>query len=78
MDVHTPGNLTIYHVKGKTVDTFEIIDKYTHYVRAKGLQTIHLPFDIKLKSEDEYIAFGGIHYKSTSNNIVFFSFGGSL
>lgn len=71
MDVHTPGNLTIYHVKGKTVDTFEIIDKYTHYVRAKGLQTIHLPFDIKLKSEDEYIAFGGIHYKSTSSNIVF-------
>lgn len=70
LDVNTPGNLTIYHLKGKSLDTLEIIDKYTHYVRAKGLQTIHLPFDIKLESEDEYIGFGGLHFKSTSNNIV--------
>lgn len=70
LDVNTPGNLTIYYLKGKSLDTLEIIDKYTHYVRAKGLQTIHLPFDIKLESEDEYIGFGGLHFKSTSNNIV--------
>ena len=70
LDVNTPGNLTIYHLKGKSLDTLEIIDKYTHYVRAKGLQTIHLPFDIKLESEDEYIGFGGLHLKSTSDNIV--------
>ena len=70
LDVNTPGNLTIYHLKGKSLDTIEIIDKHTHYVRAKGLQTIHLPFDIKLESEDEYIGFGGLHFKSTSDNIV--------
>ena len=70
LDVNTPGNLTIYHLKGKSLDTIEIIDKHTHYVRAKGLQTIHLPFDIKLESEDEYIGFGGLHSKSTSDNIV--------
>ena len=69
LDVNTPGNLTIYHLKGNTLDTIEVIDKYTHYVRAKGLQTIHLPFDIKLK-EGEYIGFGGLHFKSTSDNIV--------
>ena len=70
LDVKTSGNLTIYHLKGKSLDTVQVIDKYTHYVRAKGLQTIHLPFDIKLNSTDEYIGFGGLHYKSTSDNIV--------
>ena len=70
LDVRTPGNLTIYHLKGKSLDTVQVIDKYTHYVRAKGLQTIHLPFDIKLNSTDEYIGFGGLHCKSTSDNIV--------
>lgn len=69
LEVNTLGNLTIYHLKGNTLDTIEVIDKYTHYVRAKGLQTIHLPFDIKLK-EGEYIGFGGLHFKSTSDNIV--------
>ena len=70
LDVGAPGNLTIYHLKGKSLDTVQVIDKYTHYVRAKGLQTIHLPFDIKLNSTDEYIGFGGLHCKSTSDNIV--------
>ena len=70
LDVKTTGNLTIYHLKGKSLDTVQVIDKYTHYVRAKGLQTIHLPFDIKLNSTDEYIGFGGLHCKSTSDNIV--------
>ena len=70
LDVKTPGNLTIYHLKGKSLDTVQVIDKYTHYVRAKGLQTIHLPFDIKLNSTDEYVGFGGLHCKSTSDNIV--------
>ena len=70
LDVRTPGNLTIYHLKGKSLDTIQVIDKYTHYVRAKGLQTIHLSFDIKLNSTDEYIGFGGLHCKSTSDNIV--------
>ena len=70
LDVKTPGNLTIYHLKGKSLDTIQIIDKYTHYVRAVGLQTIHLPFDIKINSTDEYIGFGGFHCKSTSDNIV--------
>ena len=69
LDVNTIGNITIYHMKGTTKDTVEIIDKYTHYVRAKGLQTIHLPFDIKL-GKGEYIGFGGIHCKSTSDNVV--------
>ena len=69
LDVHTTGNLTICHCKGTTVDDFQIIDKYTHYVRAKGLQTIHLPFDIKL-NKGEYIGLGGFHSKSTSDNIV--------
>ena len=69
LDVNTIGNITIYHMKGTTKDTVEIIDKYTHYVRAKGLQTIHLPFDIKL-GKGEYIGFGGIHCKSTSDNAV--------
>lgn len=70
LDVRTTGNLTIYHLKGKSLDTVQVIDKYTHYVRAIGLQTIHLPFDIKLNSTDEYIGFGGLHCKSTSDNIV--------
>ena len=70
LDVRTPGNLTIYHLKGKSLNTIQIIDKYTHYVRGRGLQTIHLPFDIKLNSTDEYIGFGGLHCKSTSSNIV--------
>ena len=70
LDVRTPGNLTIYHLKGKSLDTIQVIDKYTHYVRGRGLQTIHLPFDIKLNSTDEYIGFGGLHCKSTSDNIV--------
>ena len=70
LDVRTPGNLTIYHLKGKSLDTLQVIDKYTHYVRGRGLQTIHLPFDIKLNSTDEYIGFGGLHCKSTSDNIV--------
>ena len=70
LDVRTVGNLTIYHLKGKSLDTVQVIDKYTHYVRAKGLQTIHLPFDIKINSTDEYIGFGGLHCKSTSDNIV--------
>ena len=69
LDVHTPGNLTICRCKGTTVDDFQIIDKYTHYVRAKGLQTIHLPFDIKL-GKGEYIGIGGFHCKSTADNIV--------
>lgn len=69
LDVHTTGNLTICHCKGTTVDDFQIIDKYTHYVRAKGLQTIHLPFDIKL-NKGEYIGLGGFHCKSTADNIV--------
>ena len=73
LDVRTPGNLTIYHLKGKSLDTVQVVDKYTHYVRAKGLQTIHLPFDIKLNSTDEYIGFGGLHCKSTSDNIVRYS-----
>lgn len=70
LDVRIPGNLTIYHLKGKSLDTVQVIDKYTHYVRAIGLQTIHLPFDIKINSTDEYIGFGGFHCKSTSDNIV--------
>ena len=69
LDVNTIGNITIYHMKGTSKDTVEIIDKYTHYVRAEGLQTIHLPFDIKL-GKGEYIGFGGIHCKSTSDNVV--------
>ena len=69
LDVHTSGNLTICHCKGTTTDDFQIIDKYTHYVRAKGLQTIHLPFDIKL-NKGEYIGFGGFHCKSTADDIV--------
>ena len=70
LDVRITGNLTIYHLKGKSLDTVQVIDKYTHYVRAIGLQTIHLPFDIKINSTDEYIGFGGFHCKSTSDNIV--------
>ena len=70
LDVRTPGNLTIYHLKGTSLDTIQVIDKYTHYVRGRGLQTIHLPFDIKINSTDEYIGFGGLHCKSTSDNIV--------
>ena len=69
LDVYAHGNLTICHCKGTTVDDFQIIDKYTHYVRAKGLQTIHLPFDIKL-NKGEYIGIGGFHCKSTADNIV--------